>query len=107
MEKPVTRGPNRDFERVALPDDVYGGRYRGAYLLLYSTGVVKLSGYDRDLTVTEVLNRDNTTNGGHVFTQLVLRDGIEVPRAIQPRRDDLVTVRRETWEALMRVGRGA
>ena len=70
-------------------------------------GIVKLCQTEQELTVTEVLNRDNTTNGGHVFTQLVLRDGIEVPRAIQPRRDDLVTVRRETWEALMRVGRGA
>lgn len=104
----MARGPNRDFERVALPEDLYSGCYRGGYLLLYSDGVVKLSGYDRDVQLVEMLNRGgNTTNGGHVFAKLALRDGIEVPRAIQPRRDDLVTVRRETWEALMRVGRGA
>lgn len=103
----MAKGPNRDFVRIALPDELYSGCYRGGYLLLYSDGVVKLSGYDRDVELVEMLNRGgNTTNGGHVFAKLALRDGIDVPRDIQPRRDDLVTVRRETWEALMRVGRG-
>jgi hypothetical protein len=104
----MAKGPNRDFERLALPEDLYSGRYRGCYLLLYSDGTVKLSGYDRDVELVEMLNRGgNTTNGGHVFAKLALRDGIEVPRDIQPRRDDLVTMRRETWEALMRVGRSS
>ena len=104
----MSRGPNRDFERVELPEDLYSGRYRGCYLLLYSDGTVKLSGYDRAVELVEMLNRGgNTTNGGHVFAKLAVREGVDEPRAIQPRRDDLVTVRRDTWEALMRVGRGA
>lgn len=104
----MAKGPNRDFVRVELPDDLYSGRYRGCYLLLYSDGTVKLSGYDRDVQLVEMLNRGgNTTNGGHVFAKLTVRDGINEPHAIQPRRDDLVTVRRETSEALMRVQRGS
>jgi hypothetical protein len=73
------------------------GRYRGCYLLLYSDGTVKLSGYDRAVELVEMLNRGgNTTNGGRVFAKLAVREGIDEPRAIQPRRHDLVTVRRDT-----------
>ncbi|PJE12920.1 MAG: hypothetical protein CK429_14630 [Mycobacterium sp.] len=104
----MAKGPNRDFVRVELPEDLYSGQYRGCYLLLYCDGTVKLSGYDRDVELVEMLNRGgNTTNGGHVFAKLAVREGIDESRGIQARRDDLVTVRRETWEALMRVRRDA
>src|SRR6185437_7630360 len=89
------KGSHRPSRRIVLPN--------GMWLLLYDDdGSMKIAGYDRQLRVTEVLNRDG---GAHVFIS-VKSDG-DAPRGVSPRADDLVTVERGIAAAIQRAASAA
>jgi hypothetical protein len=85
----MAKGPHREAQRVVLPN--------GMWILLYADGIIKLAGYDRRLTITEVQNR---SGGAQVF--LSVKAASDSPRTIRPLPNDLVTVERRVMDALHR-----
>jgi len=82
----MTKSSHRAAQRVVLPN--------GMWVLIYDNGHVKLAGYDREMVVTEVLNRDG---GSQVFVKVTEKPGA---KTVAARRGDLVTVDRSVLAAI-------
>lgn len=89
----MAKGAHRPAQRVVLPN--------GMWVLLYEDGNIKIAGYDRRLSVTEVQTR---AGGSHVFLKVTNQDGVEEPRRTSERSADLVTVPRDLADALAKAG---
>lgn len=95
----MAKGTHRPAQRIVLPN--------GMWLLIYDNDAngsfeIKLAGYDRKMSVIEVLNRDG---GAHIFARVETDKGKEGPRSVSARADDLVTVERSVKNALQGIGK--
>ncbi len=83
----MAKGKHRESTRIVLPN--------GMWVLMYADGSIKIAGYDRALTVTEVQTR---AGGSHVF--IGVKELADAPRQPASRGADLLTVQRSVKDAL-------
>lgn len=83
----MAKGKHRESKRIVLPN--------GMWVLMYADGSIKIAGYDRALTVTEVQTR---AGGSHVF--IGVKELVDAPREPAARGADLLTVQRSVKDAL-------
>lgn len=69
---------------------------------MYADGSIKIAGYDRSLTVTEVQTR---AGGSHVF--IGVKELEDAPRKPATRAADMVTVSRSVRDTLTGLGHSA
>jgi len=89
----MAKGKHRESTRIVLPN--------GMWVLMYADGSIKIAGYDRALTVTEVQTR---AGGSHVF--IGVNELQDAPREPATRAADLVTVPRSVRDTLTGLSHG-